>query len=58
MSCAPRDGIFASSMAALAKAGLETTVVSWNSQLSPRLRLASQSVVTLADAETTFGEAN
>ena len=52
------DGIFACSMAALAKEGIETTVVSWHSQLSPRLRLAAQRVVTLVDPETTFGEAS
>lgn len=52
------DGIFANALAALAGAGIETTVVSWDSLLSPRLRLAARHVVTLADFGTTFGEAS
>jgi hypothetical protein len=52
------DGIFAEPMAALAAAGIETTVVSWESQLSARLKLAAQHVATLVDPQTTFGEAS
>lgn len=54
------DGIFADSMAALAAAGIETTVVSWDHRLSRRLRIAAQHVVTLplVHAETAFGEAS
>ena len=52
------DGIFADSVAALAAAGIETTVVSWGSQISARLKMAAQHVVTLVDRESTFGEAS
>jgi uncharacterized LabA/DUF88 family protein len=52
------DGIFAESLAALAAEGIETTVVSWGSGLSRRLRMAAQHVVSLADGEATFGEAS
>ena len=52
------DGIFTPAMAALAAAGIETTVVSWESQLSRSLRMAAQHVVTLIDPEATFGEAS
>lgn len=52
------DGIFANSIARLAAAGIETTVVSWNSQLSRSLRMSAQHVVALLDPETTFGEAS
>jgi hypothetical protein len=52
------DGIFANSMAALAATGIETTVVSWENQLSRSLRMAAKHVVTLFDAETGFGEAS
>jgi hypothetical protein len=41
------DGIFAESLAALAAAGIKTTVVSAADRLSRRLRLAAQQVVTL-----------
>ena len=52
------DGIFTPTMAALAAAGIETTVVSWETQLSRRLRAAAQHVVTLIDPEATIGEAS
>jgi hypothetical protein len=52
------DGIFANTMAELAEAGVETTVVSWDDQLSRRLRIAAQHVVALVHPETTFGEAS
>ena len=52
------DWRFAESLAALARQGIETTVVSWVSSLSRRLRLAAQHVIALADGDTTFGEAS
>lgn len=52
------DGIFADPLAAVAKAGIETTVVSWASHLSRRLEMAAQHVVILPSAEITFGEAS
>ena len=42
------DKIFANSMAALAAAGIETTVASWKAQLSPLLRMAACHVVILS----------
>jgi hypothetical protein len=52
------DGRFADRIAELAGAGIETAVVAWDSQLSARLRMAAQHVVTLAQGESTFGEAS
>jgi hypothetical protein len=57
------DGIFAESLATLAEAGVETTVVSLASSLSGRLEMSAQHVVALADNGTTdptaeFGEAS
>jgi hypothetical protein len=57
------DGIFAESLAALAQAGVVTTMVSRASSLSARLKLSAQRVVALADKGTTastaeFGEAS
>jgi hypothetical protein len=42
------DGIFAETVAALALAGIHTTVVSWADRLSRRLRMAAQGIVMLA----------
>jgi hypothetical protein len=57
------DGIFAESLANLAAAGIETSVVSRASALSARLKLSAQHVVALSDRGTTppiaqFGEAS
>jgi hypothetical protein len=57
------DGIFAESLAALAEAGVETTVVSRANALSGRLKLSAHHVVTLTDngsatATGEFGEAS
>lgn len=43
------DGIFADSVAALASAGIHTTVVSWADRLSRRLHLAAHRIVMLAN---------
>ena len=47
------DGIFADSLAALAEAGVETTVVSRAEALSARLELSAHVVVALEDDGTT-----
>jgi hypothetical protein len=52
------DGIFADSLAMLAAAGISTTVVSWDRQLSRSLRFAAAHVVALSEDEATFGEAS
>jgi hypothetical protein len=52
------DGKFADSMATLATEGVETTVVSWDSRLSRRLKMAARHVIALVDGETTFGQAS
>jgi hypothetical protein len=51
------DGIFADSLAALAVMGIETTVVSRESSLSRRLRMAAGHVIALAEDEATLGGA-
>ena len=45
------DGIFAESMATLAQAGINTTVISLNGHLAKRLELAAGTVVKLPSAE-------